>query len=79
MDMKKILLYSLMLFMALSVESCKDNDNTKIPEGADGRLFRTMFRKDDNTNKGSNDPYNSVITDYNTANLYWYLVDGAAG
>ena len=77
--MKKILLYSLMLFMALSVESCKDDNNVTVPESADGRLFRTMFRKDDNTNKGSNDPYNSVITDYNTANLYWYLVDGAAG
>ncbi len=78
-NMKKILLYSLMLFMALSIESCKDDDKSTVPGSADGRLFRTMFRKDDNTNKGSNDPYNSVITDYNTANLYWYLVDGAAG
>ena len=74
--MKKILLYSLLLCMALSVGSCKDDDN-KTPASADGRLFRPMFRTDDNTGKGNNDPYQSKVTDYNTMNLFWYTVDDA--
>ena len=56
--------------MTLSFESCKDNDDKSTSETSD-RLFRPMFRKDQNTGKGSNDPYNTVITDYNTANLFW--------
>jgi hypothetical protein len=79
MNMKKIFLLSLALLTTLSFYSCKDDDNTSVPEGADGRLFRPMFRNDNSTNKGSNDPYNTVITDYNTANLYWYVVDDAVG
>jgi len=78
--MKKILLLSLALLTTLSFYSCKDNDDVSVPESAaDGRLFRPMFRNDNSTNKGSNDPYNTVITDYNTANLYWYVVDDAVG
>ena len=74
--MKKILLLSLALLMTLSFESCKDNDDKSTSETSD-RLFRPMFRKDQNTGKGSNDPYNTVITDYNTANLFWYTVNDA--
>lgn len=78
--MKKILLLSLALLTTLSFYSCKDDDDVSVPESAaDGRLFRPMFRNDNSTNKGSNDPYNTVITDYNTANLYWYVVEDAVG
>ena len=76
--MKKILLLSLALLSTLSFYSCKDDDFS-IPEGASDRLFRPMFRNDNSTGKGDNDPYNTVITDYNTANLYWYVVDDAVG
>ena len=76
--MKKILLYSLMLVMALTVESCKDADTGVFSGGSSEQLSRPMFRKDDNTGKGSTDPYNCVITDYNTANLFWYTVKDAA-
>jgi hypothetical protein len=77
MNMKKILLYTLMLVMAVSVTSCKDDDDSTA--GASDRLFRPMFRNDNSTGKGDNDPYNTVITDYNTANLYWYTVKEAVG
>ena len=76
--MKKILLLSLALLSTLSFYSCKDDDMS-IPEGASDRLFRPMFRNDNSTGKGENAPYNTVITDYNTANLYWYVVDDAVG
>ena len=76
--MKKILLLSLALLTTMSFYSCKDDDD-KVPSGATDRLFRPMFRNDNSTGKGDNDPYNTVITDYNTANLYWYLVDDAVG
>ena len=75
--MKKILLYSLMLVMALTIESCKDEDNGVISGGSSERLSRPMFRKDDNTGKGSSDPYNCVISDFNTANMFWYTVKDA--
>lgn len=75
--MKKLFLYSMMLTAVLSVYSCKDDD---ISEAANrDKLFRPAFRIDDNTGKGSNDPYNCTISDLNTANLYWYTVDDAVG
>ena len=74
--MKKILLLSLALLTTLSFYSCKDDDDNISTETSD-RLFRPMFRFDRNTGKGDNDPYNTRITDYNTANLYWYVVDDA--
>ena len=76
--MKKILIFSLALLATLSFYSCKDDDN-KSSTSTEDRLSRPMFRKDDNTGKGSNDPYNTVITDYNTANLYWYVVNDCVG
>ena len=76
--MKKILLLSLALLTTLSFYSCKDDDDNGSTD-ASGRLFRPMFRNDNSTGKGSNDPYNTIITDYNTANLYWYTVNDAVG
>ena len=76
--MKKILFLSLALLTTLSFYSCKDDDD-KGTSGSSDRLFRPMFRNDNSTGKGSNDPYNTVITDYNTANLYWYTVNDAVG
>ena len=75
--MKKILLYSLMLLSSVTFWSCKDDDSAAV-EAAD-RLFRPMFRNDNNTGKGDSDPYNCVVTDLNNAHLYWYTVDGAVG
>ena len=34
---------------------------------------------DDNTGKGSDDPYRCQIVNMNDAHLYWYGVDGCAG
>ena len=56
--------------------SCSDDDDDVT---ANGRLFRTMFRCDNNTGKGSDDPYNCTVVDLNDVHLYWYGVDGAAG
>lgn len=65
----------MMLMATLSIFSCKDDD---ISESANrDKLFRPAFRTDNNTGKGSTDPYNCTITDLNTAHLYWYTVDDA--
>ena len=78
--MKKILLLSMALATTLSFFSCKDEID-KSYKGSEviDRLSRPAFRTDNNTGKGSNDPYNSVITDHNTANLFWFLVNDAVG
>ncbi|MBQ9357671.1 MAG: hypothetical protein IJT98_10355 [Prevotella sp.] len=76
--MKKIFLFSLALLTSMSFYSCKDNEEENASSVSAERLFRPMFRCENNTGK-STDPYNSVITDYNTANLYWYIVDDAVG
>ena len=75
--MKKILIFSLLFVSALSFWSCKDDDDSTPKGGVTDRLARPSFRCDNNTGKGSTDPYNSVITDYNTANLYWFIVNDA--
>ena len=62
--MKKILLFSLALMTAMSFYSCKDDNNGGSAADAD-RLFRPMFRTDNNTGKGATDPYNSVVVDRN--------------
>ncbi len=74
--MKKILLFSLALMTAMSFYSCKDDNNGGSAADAT-RLFRPMFRTDNNTGKGSTDPYNSVVVDRNNIHLYWYLVNDA--
>ena len=75
--MKKILLFSLALIAALSFYSCKDDKNDGGSAADADRLFRPMFRIDNNTGKGSTDPYNSVVVDRNNVHLYWYLVNDA--
>lgn len=46
--MKKTILYMLCLLTVAAFYSCKDDD---LSSGADNRLFRTMFRCDNNTGK----------------------------
>ena len=75
--MKKIFLLSLALLATLSFYSCKDDDNKGGSAADADRLFRPMFRTDNNTGKGSTDPYNSVPFDRNNVHLYWYLVQDA--
>jgi hypothetical protein len=75
--MKKILLFSLALMTAMSFYSCKDDDNKGGSAADASRLFRPMFRTDNNTGKGSTDAYNSVVVDRNNIHLYWYLVNDA--
>ena len=75
--MKKILFLSLALLSTLSFYSCKDDNNNGGSAADADRLFRPMFRVDNNTNKGSTDPYNCVVIDRNNINLYWYLVNDA--
>ena len=62
---------------ALSFYSCKDDKNDGGSAADADRLFRPMFRIDNNTGKGSTDPYNSVVVDRNNVHLYWYLVNDA--
>lgn len=77
--MKKSLLYLFSLMaVGLALVSCSDDDDNGSGL-ANGRLFRTMFRCDNNTGKGDSDPYNCAIVDLNDAHLYWYAVEGAAG
>ncbi|MBQ4387592.1 MAG: hypothetical protein II822_08330 [Prevotella sp.] len=73
--MKKIFLMTLALLSTLSFYSCKDNDNWGSTD-EENRLFRPMFRTNDNTGKSS-DPYLCAIEDYNDIHMYWYLVDDA--
>ena len=75
--MKKIFLLSMALLATLSFYSCKDDDNKGGSAADADRLFRPMFRTDNNTGKGSTDPYNSVSFDRNNVHLYWYLVQDA--
>ena len=75
--MKKILLYSLMLLSSVTFWSCKDDDDSTAGGENSDRLFRPMFRNDNNTGKGDSDPYNCVIVDLNNAQLSWYIVNDA--
>ena len=65
-----------MLTASTAFVSCSDDDD--VPAGSD-RMFRTMFRCDNNTGKGDNDPYNCTVVDLNDVHLYWFGVDGAYG
>ena len=73
--MKKIIIMTLALLATLSFTSCNDYDNFGSTDEAN-RLFRPMFRTNDNTGK-SGDPYFCAIEDYNDVHMYWYLVDDA--
>lgn len=88
--MKKFLLFITILAGALSFTACSDDDNasSSSDENAD-REFMTMFRKDHNTNAGSDDPYACQVVngyglgetepDDNAIHYYWYGVDGCKG
>ena len=65
------------LLATMSFYSCKDDDNNGGSAADADRLFRPMFRVDNNTGKGSTDPYNCTTVDRNNIHLYWYLVDDA--
>ena len=73
--MKKYFLYALTLLTAFTYTSCKDDENLSDDVN---REFMTMFRTDDNTGKGTDDPYRCQIINMNDAHLYWYGVDGCA-
>lgn len=74
--MKKYFIYSLALLSAVTYSSCTDKDDVSDEVN---REFMTMFRMDDNTGKGSDDPYRCQIVNMNDAHLYWYGVNGCAG
>jgi len=82
--MKKIFLYSLTAALALGFSSCKDDEVMGVVNPAEefDRMPMTMFRLNENTDKGDNDPEGMrVITEGNgnTARLVWYGVKGSAG
>ena len=74
--MKRYLLYALTLLMPLTFFSCTDKDD--LSDSVE-REFMTMFRCDNNTGKGDDDPYNCKVVDLNDVHLYWYGVDGCRG
>jgi hypothetical protein len=73
--MKKLFIYSICLLACLNFSSCTDKDDITAAE----RMFMAMFRCDNNTSKGDDDPYNCRVVDLNDIHLYWYTVDNAAG
>lgn len=79
--MKKKFLYGLVTLTSLSMFSCKDDDPIGFDDSSIDRKFMTMFRRDDNTNRGSDDPYACGVVEGTLNSLYlaWYGVDGAAG
>ncbi|MCM1332810.1 MAG: hypothetical protein NC248_09405 [Bacteroides sp.] len=80
--MKKKILYGLIALTSMSVFSCKDDDPIGEVDGASvDRKFMTMFRRDDNTNRGSDDDYACGLVEGTLNSLYlaWYGVNGAAG
>ena len=81
--MKKIFLYALTAVLALGSVSCKDDEVMGVVNPAEefDRMPMTMFRLNENTDKGDNDPFGMrVITEErNTAMLVWYGVKGCAG
>lgn len=80
--MNKKLLYGLIALMAVPFVSCKDDDPVQAEDEANvDRMFMPMFRRDDNTNRGSDDPYQCGLVEGTLNSLYlaWYGVNGAAG
>ncbi len=77
--MKKKILYTLLALLSVSFYSCKDDDIASNGDGNSDREFMTMFRKDENTGKGADEPYTSKVSDLNDIQLRWYGVNGCAG
>lgn len=65
-----------MALSSLGFTACNDKDSFGASEG--DRVFMTMFRQNDNTGKGDNDPYRCQVSG-NTVYLYWYTVNDAVG
>jgi hypothetical protein len=75
--MKKNIFYILTLLVGLcSFSSCHDDDDIA-PDAQ--REFMTMFRVDNNTGRGENDPYRCQVVNRNAFHLYWYGVKDCAG
>lgn len=78
--MKNKILYALLTLVCVSFYSCKDDEVVVNPDGTNpDREFMTMFRKDENTGKGDDEPYASKVVDLNDIQLRWYGVNGCAG
>lgn len=77
--MKNKFCYLITFLMLVILSSCKDDVITMSEYGSLDREFMTMFRKDDNTGKGDNDPYKCQVVNSNDVHLYWYGVKGCAG
>lgn len=78
--MKNKILYALLALLCVSSYSCKDDDVVINGDGSTpDREFMTMFRKDENTGKGEDEPYASKVVDLNDIQLRWYGVKGCAG
>lgn len=78
--MKKVFLYIMIALGSFSLSNC-DNDELVLGKSeldADRELM-TMFRVDNNTNKGDTDPYRCQVVNINDVHLRWYGVDGCAG
>ena len=75
--MKKIIIYSLMLLTSVAYYSCSDKDENLSANIS--REFMPMFRCDNNTGKGSTDPYNCHTISPNSVYLCWYTVDNCVG
>lgn len=66
--------------LCISFNSCKDDEVETNEDGTTSeREVMTMFRVDNNTGKGTDDPYNCQVVDMNDIQLRWYGVKGCAG
>ena len=78
--MKKKFLYIMMALCSFSFVACSDDDYIPGKSKLDAdRELMTMFRVDDNSNKGDTDPYRCQVVNINDVQLRWYGVDGCAG
>lgn len=78
--MKKKFLYIMMALCSFSFVACSDDDYIPGKSELDAdRELMTMFRVDDNSNKGDTDPYRCQVVNINDVQLRWYGVDGCAG
>lgn len=78
--MKKKFLYTIMALCSLSFVACSDDDYTPGKSELDAdRELMTLFRVDNNTNKGETDPYRCQVVNINDVQLRWFGVDNAAG
>lgn len=70
----------MMALCSFSFVACSDDDYIPGKSELDAdRELMTMFRVDDNSNKGDTDPYRCQVVNINDVQLRWYGVDGCAG